>query len=62
MADITNLLGGTLIFTIAYGVFAFLITCYSLYLNYKQARVNEQMKSLLSSVQHIENMMLNRRK
>ena len=43
----------TIIFTFIYGIFAFLITLYGLYLNYKQAKVNYQMNELITEVKLI---------
>jgi len=59
MVDLTTgLAGNAIIFTIIYGVLGFLITMYSVYLNWRQAKVNTQMKELLLSVKHIEKIMV----
>lgn len=49
-----ELAGGTMIFTIIYGIFAIFITIYSLYLNYKQAKVMGQMEKLITIMEKIE--------
>jgi len=35
--------GNTMVFTLVYGIFAFVITIYTLVLNWKQTKVREQM-------------------
>ena len=47
------LMGGALWFTIGMGIFSVVITIYSLYLNWKQAKVNQQMDVLIDHTKGI---------
>jgi len=44
MADVLSLAQNTLWFSIGYIIFGIALALYSLYLNHKQAKVNDQMK------------------
>jgi mannose/fructose/N-acetylgalactosamine-specific phosphotransferase system component IID len=47
-------------FILVYGIVTILITFYQLYLNYKQARVSNQMKDLLNEVKEIKELLSNK--
>ena len=51
----------TLLFTFIYGIFAFLITLYGLYLNYRQAKVNTQMNELIAETKLIRQILQNKK-
>jgi CcmD family protein len=54
MIDPASILSNSLLLMAGYLVFGVAITIYQLYLNRKQAKVNEQMKELIKIVGRIE--------
>lgn len=54
----SNMAGNTIIFTYIYGVFAFAVTIYSVYLNIKQAKVNKQMGDLIFEAREIRKLLI----
>jgi len=57
MVELTSqLAGNTLVFTVGYAIFGVLITLYSLYLNWKQAKVNTQMQEVINVLKEIRDM------